>query len=87
MDDVVDDIKLLSLKLAHLGLSDQAEAATSVVATISDENQRRASKQRLSLLMKARTLLDDLQTELGNNHEISGSLARINYEIKLEIGG
>lgn len=91
MDELIQDLQIFSTSLAKLGFVKQANDVDRITSNILLSHTIKLGGadlelfQRKALLIKAKALVRELQAELGEDHEASPSLARINYEIKREI--
>lgn len=91
MDDIIDDMQLFSAALSKLGYAKQSKEVDLLTSNIlfsitADSLSKEALKnQRKALLIKAKALVQDLQSDLGDMHSGSHTLALIGFELKSEI--
>jgi hypothetical protein len=91
LDDIIDDMQLFSAALSKLGYAKQSKEVDLLTSNIlfsitADSLGKEALRnQRKALLIKAKALVQDLQSELGDMHSSGHTLALIAFELKSEI--
>lgn len=91
MDNLISDLQLFSASLNKLGWVKQAKDVDLLTSsllfgmTVEASSKTALQNQRKALLIKAKALLSELQSELGETHPNSHTLALINFELRNEI--
>ena len=91
LDDLISDLQLFSASLTKLGWIKQAKEVDLLTSSLLFGLEVKAGSkealqyQRKALLIKAKALLSELQSDLGDTHINSHTLALISFELRNEI--
>lgn len=92
LDDLFKDLQILSSALTKLGWVKQAREVDYITSRVllhtaaTQSNKDNVENQRKALLIKARSMIREIQEELGDDYQRSHTLALISYELSNEIG-
>jgi hypothetical protein len=92
LDDLFKNLQTLSSALNKLGWVKQAREVDFITSRVllhtaaTQSNRENVENQRKALLIKARSLIREIQEELGDDYQRAHTLALISYELSNEIG-